>query len=245
MSTSTPSAQNSKDFTPFIIKRRRTILACSNCRRRKIRCITTEQPPTKPCQRCTKKGLHCEYVAATDYEDNPSSTTQVPEMPLSNPPSLGTTSSANRSQGLMRAPSLPYTGPPPLNRRPRYSSPSAPAYISPGQLPSVPGWNQGALDRQYWDPSIAGSSQTIAHPPYPSLSLSDDNTYQSNALRPPQSLNQGYDHTNPYPYSSRPSSYPPLTQLVAQSPSAPYPLDYGQTQFFSRPSIPEDQWSSR
>ncbi|KAJ7075542.1 hypothetical protein B0H15DRAFT_866551 [Mycena belliarum] len=46
--------------------RRRTILACSHCRKRKIRCITTEQPPKAPCARCTRRALRCEYVAAPE-----------------------------------------------------------------------------------------------------------------------------------------------------------------------------------
>ncbi|KAK7038441.1 hypothetical protein R3P38DRAFT_544921 [Favolaschia claudopus] len=46
-------------------KRRRTIIACVHCRRRKIRCITTENPPKNPCAYCVRKRLTCEYVAAS------------------------------------------------------------------------------------------------------------------------------------------------------------------------------------
>ncbi|KAJ7865364.1 hypothetical protein B0H14DRAFT_2734540, partial [Mycena olivaceomarginata] len=49
-------------------KRRRTLMACAHCRRRKTRCITSEQPPTKPCANCTKKHLNCEYFAVDPDE---------------------------------------------------------------------------------------------------------------------------------------------------------------------------------
>ncbi|KAJ7099871.1 hypothetical protein C8R43DRAFT_1141400 [Mycena crocata] len=42
--------------------RRRVYIACLNCRKRKIKCMTddTEQ---QPCERCIRKGLMCEYLA--------------------------------------------------------------------------------------------------------------------------------------------------------------------------------------
>ncbi|KAF8198764.1 hypothetical protein K438DRAFT_693563 [Mycena galopus ATCC 62051] len=59
-------------------KRRRTIIACSCCRRRKIRCITSEQPPINPCTHCKRKSLNCEYVAVADPEDYSSSSPRSP-----------------------------------------------------------------------------------------------------------------------------------------------------------------------
>ncbi|KAJ6532656.1 hypothetical protein B0H19DRAFT_1325621 [Mycena capillaripes] len=73
MPRSNPPAQHPQRSTPSALKRRRTIMACLCCRTRKIRCITSEQPPRNPCARCTKKGLACEYVAASEMDCYPSS----------------------------------------------------------------------------------------------------------------------------------------------------------------------------
>ncbi|KAF7326434.1 C6 finger domain [Mycena sanguinolenta] len=56
-------------------RRRRAMIACINCRRRKIKCVTSEEPPQHPCARCTKRGLVCEY-AAVDESTTPESPTQ-------------------------------------------------------------------------------------------------------------------------------------------------------------------------
>ncbi|KAF9261679.1 hypothetical protein L218DRAFT_480925 [Marasmius fiardii PR-910] len=41
----------------------RNPMACTNCRARKIKCESNRQHPERPCQRCTNRKLHCEYVA--------------------------------------------------------------------------------------------------------------------------------------------------------------------------------------
>ncbi|KAJ6473409.1 hypothetical protein C8R47DRAFT_1295087, partial [Mycena vitilis] len=46
---------------PFAAKRRRTQIACLNCRKKKLRCISTQEYPTSPCTRCTRKRIRCEY----------------------------------------------------------------------------------------------------------------------------------------------------------------------------------------
>ncbi|KAJ3741235.1 hypothetical protein DFH05DRAFT_319450 [Lentinula detonsa] len=51
-------------------RRRRAQIACRNCR--KIKCVTNEEPPHNPCERCQRKGLVCEYVAVG--EPSPPST---------------------------------------------------------------------------------------------------------------------------------------------------------------------------
>ncbi|KAJ4482675.1 hypothetical protein C8R41DRAFT_841075 [Lentinula lateritia] len=53
-------------------RRRRAQIACRNCRKRKIKCVTNEEPPHNPCERCQRKGLTCEYVAVG--EPSPPST---------------------------------------------------------------------------------------------------------------------------------------------------------------------------
>ncbi|KAJ7368205.1 hypothetical protein DFH08DRAFT_18435 [Mycena albidolilacea] len=53
-------------------RRKRAMIACKLCRKRKIKCVTTEEPPRHPCARCTKRGLTCEYVAVEEEEpDSP------------------------------------------------------------------------------------------------------------------------------------------------------------------------------
>ncbi|KAJ7068180.1 hypothetical protein C8F01DRAFT_594701 [Mycena amicta] len=68
-------------------RRRRAMIACTNCRRRKIKCVTTEEPPRHPCERCTKRDLPCEYVAVVE-DDSKSPTPETPSSQLP-PPSPG------------------------------------------------------------------------------------------------------------------------------------------------------------
>ncbi|KAJ6532647.1 hypothetical protein B0H19DRAFT_1081678 [Mycena capillaripes] len=56
-------------FPPPFLTRRRVIIACTNCRKRKIRCLTPEDPPLNPCDRCTEKGLKCEYITITNQKN--------------------------------------------------------------------------------------------------------------------------------------------------------------------------------
>ncbi|KAJ7677658.1 hypothetical protein B0H17DRAFT_111323 [Mycena rosella] len=44
------------------IRRRRALIACTNCRKRKIKCVNLHKDPQGPCARCQKRGLVCEYV---------------------------------------------------------------------------------------------------------------------------------------------------------------------------------------
>ncbi|KAJ7627942.1 hypothetical protein DFH06DRAFT_1338773 [Mycena polygramma] len=54
------------DAAPY--KRTRVFLACLNCRKRKIKCLT-EDSEQKPCERCVRKGLLCEYRPVADEGD--------------------------------------------------------------------------------------------------------------------------------------------------------------------------------
>ncbi|KAJ6536908.1 hypothetical protein B0H19DRAFT_1079308 [Mycena capillaripes] len=54
--------------TPPFLTRRRVIIACTHCRKRKIRCLTAEDPPLHPCDRCTAKGRKCEYITITNQK---------------------------------------------------------------------------------------------------------------------------------------------------------------------------------
>ncbi|KAJ7818771.1 hypothetical protein B0H14DRAFT_3739519 [Mycena olivaceomarginata] len=131
MSSSKPAARTPQNDAPYAKQRRRTLMACTNCRKRKMRCITTEQPPTNPCARCTKKGLPCEYVSVEE-DSTPGQSPNLVSSALpgsgghSRHPSLQAparpmSASNDFSRGQGMAPPLPYTGPPPLHGRPRYS----------------------------------------------------------------------------------------------------------------------------
>ncbi|KAJ7240441.1 hypothetical protein C8J57DRAFT_1478094 [Mycena rebaudengoi] len=71
-------ASSSTSTTPAPGHRRGRI-ACSNCRKRKMKCITTEKYPRSPCERCTKEGTRCEYIAVTNDEE----TSSPPSSPTS------------------------------------------------------------------------------------------------------------------------------------------------------------------
>ncbi|KAF8212660.1 hypothetical protein K438DRAFT_1751101 [Mycena galopus ATCC 62051] len=62
------SAMPPTGSNPFM-KRRRAYVACANCRKRKVKCVTPSEVDYKPCTRCSQKdrglkslkGLKCEY----------------------------------------------------------------------------------------------------------------------------------------------------------------------------------------
>ncbi|KAJ7779483.1 hypothetical protein DFH07DRAFT_765763 [Mycena maculata] len=80
---STPNPVN-----PVFMKRRRIYVACLNCRRRKIRCIATEE--TEPCERCTKKKLTCEYMAVSEENAKLGGPHEEHRKSLQRPPSHST-----------------------------------------------------------------------------------------------------------------------------------------------------------
>ncbi|KAF8205389.1 hypothetical protein K438DRAFT_536507 [Mycena galopus ATCC 62051] len=47
-------------------KRKRVNLACVNCRKRKVKCTTSDVSPYTPCGRCTKMSLTCTYLSVAD-----------------------------------------------------------------------------------------------------------------------------------------------------------------------------------
>ncbi|KAJ7064295.1 hypothetical protein C8F01DRAFT_1130891, partial [Mycena amicta] len=66
--------------------RQRAPIACVRCRRRKIKCVTSDT--LHPCARCTKRGLQCEYMAVSDPRNSFASTSGS-----TSPPSPASTSS--------------------------------------------------------------------------------------------------------------------------------------------------------
>ncbi|KAJ7710460.1 hypothetical protein B0H17DRAFT_1123607 [Mycena rosella] len=189
MASSNPY-QNQSNLAPSAITmRRRSILACSNCRKRKIKCITTEQPPRNPCARCTKKNLPCEYVGAAEPEYHSGERPQTPDADRGN--SRTHFASAPRptpmySAGRGAAPPLPYTGPPAMVMTPTgwgYVAPSSrrgpnPASVNPGPgshahpqyyppggaAPQYSGYGNPQYDPQGQCPTNPGSQPPFTQP---------------------------------------------------------------------------------
>ncbi|KAJ7270765.1 hypothetical protein B0H12DRAFT_779870 [Mycena haematopus] len=152
-----PNRNNKPSSYPVITPppgHQRNRIACTNCRKKKIKCITAKKNPTSPCERCSKEGIECEYVAISTNEGT--SSTQRPDILWVEP--LDPESYA-RSQGAFPSPpvSHPHTmyagsfthtaGPPagqiPPISPPRYSS-SSQYFQPPGSsfqpgMPRMPG----------------------------------------------------------------------------------------------------------
>ncbi|KAJ7046322.1 hypothetical protein C8F04DRAFT_1227472 [Mycena alexandri] len=61
-------------------KRTRVYIACTACRARKSRCIS-DQYENKPCERCVRKDLRCEYVPVSDGGEESASPTGPMPLP--------------------------------------------------------------------------------------------------------------------------------------------------------------------
>ncbi|KAF7316546.1 C6 finger domain [Mycena indigotica] len=137
-STSSASATTSKLFQ----KRRRAYIACSNCRKRKVKCITVSDADYRPCTRCSQKGLLCEYIAVTDDPDSlslnpdtpPEASHGVDEWPQPiTPPSAGLNGflppHSAPARGGRGASSHPHT--PPTSQQSLYRPQTWPATVAP------------------------------------------------------------------------------------------------------------------
>ncbi|KAJ6460831.1 hypothetical protein C8R47DRAFT_1226081 [Mycena vitilis] len=86
------SQRSSPDATLAIFtKRKRVCLACVHCRRRKVKCMTTEattsdSPPCTPCERCTKMGLACTYLSVAAQSRSTSGGAPSPTPPTKTRP---------------------------------------------------------------------------------------------------------------------------------------------------------------
>ncbi|KAJ7458541.1 hypothetical protein FB451DRAFT_1182729 [Mycena latifolia] len=96
---------------PIQIRRRRTTMACLNCRRHKIKCRPPDESATQACERCALRGLVCQYVSATAHKE---------ELGFDSIHETIAAATSSNARGSPSAPRLPYTGPPPPNRLPRY-----------------------------------------------------------------------------------------------------------------------------
>ncbi|KAJ7641982.1 hypothetical protein FB45DRAFT_1126220 [Roridomyces roridus] len=61
---------------PPFAPRTRVYLACAQCRRRKIRCISNGDYD-KPCERCDRRNLRCEYISVAEEAGREYSSSQI------------------------------------------------------------------------------------------------------------------------------------------------------------------------
>ncbi|ESK92468.1 hypothetical protein Moror_4505 [Moniliophthora roreri MCA 2997] len=85
----------------------RNPMACTNCRARKIKCESNRQHPERPCQRCTNRKLHCEYVAIS-HPPPPPPTEKFHADPSS---SIATPDSSRRTHTRVPSGHTPSSGP--------------------------------------------------------------------------------------------------------------------------------------
>ncbi|KAJ6570869.1 hypothetical protein DFH09DRAFT_1079851 [Mycena vulgaris] len=224
MASSNPAKKAQPHHAPFVALGRRTIVACSNCRKRKIRCLTTEQPPKNPCARCVKRHLPCEYLGATEPDYLSTTTSQTPEFTISDLPRAGSgaqtggnpyTTPPTFAGGRGGAPPLPYTGPPPVTRTPtgwRYGPPSQHGLTAPAMHPGFtnPSFPSSRSTDPHGSTQFPGSTQPYGDPQYYAA-------VQANAR---------YDPQTAHAPASQPTFMLPSTGTQYQS--AEYPSDYGQ-----------------
>ncbi|KAJ7458186.1 hypothetical protein FB451DRAFT_1182929 [Mycena latifolia] len=211
---------------PFEGQGRRVAMACSNCRRHKIKCRPTAGTSSRICERCKLRGLTCEYVPVAEQEELGPPATTIPAAPSSD------TRRERRAPPPQPYPGpLPYTGPPPFNQRPRYAGqPKLPDLSLPSTHfaqpnPALPGPNQGPMDPRYsssllsgWAGNIPGpSSSSHNSPPY-----TQDNSPRINS---PLGQNQGY-HLPVRAPSNRPPPAQTLGAPQTGNPPVNYPMQY-------------------
>ncbi|KAJ6599154.1 hypothetical protein DFH09DRAFT_1130278 [Mycena vulgaris] len=131
---------DSTSSASLLNRRRRAMIACTNCRKRKIKCVTTEEPPRHPCARCTKRSLPCEYVAVDEDSPTPES------LPLPSGPYYPS------SPSYPNYPSSPPGGAYPYQPQSPYGS----QWNPPQPAPGYPGQSQ-AQSTTYRSPSAYGS----------------------------------------------------------------------------------------
>ncbi|KAJ7456150.1 hypothetical protein FB451DRAFT_1183938 [Mycena latifolia] len=68
---------------PLARRPKRVYIACVHCRRRKVKCITSQE--SQPCARCIKKGLKCDYLSVPEQQARSASTTHGQEASDQNP----------------------------------------------------------------------------------------------------------------------------------------------------------------
>ncbi|KAJ7644879.1 hypothetical protein FB45DRAFT_1053522 [Roridomyces roridus] len=94
----------------------RGYLACTNCRRRKVRCtITPGSPPESPCEQCTKRNWRCKYLTVSQEEDIEPSREERSQYPwpggVQPHAGEGASSSRHRHYGALEQSVVPLTHP--------------------------------------------------------------------------------------------------------------------------------------
>ncbi|KAJ7663568.1 hypothetical protein B0H17DRAFT_1143977 [Mycena rosella] len=195
---STPPT-SSKLFT----KRRRAYVACTTCRKRKIRCVTVSDADYEPCTRCAQKGLKCEYATVSEYEED--SPTPSPDVhgpsrasgwggsshPGITPPSAGIAGYLNPGFAPSRS----------SNRSPAPRPGATAPYPQPGVVPSYP-YRPNAMRS-----GGANSDAHFAHPQPPNAVPNLSGHSRASSLHRPGHGQPGpqFYNTGPAPYSPGPS----------------------------------------
>ncbi|KAJ7153987.1 hypothetical protein C8R43DRAFT_1235360 [Mycena crocata] len=97
-------------------KRTRTFAACQECRKKKIKCVTTSNDDDEPCARCTQKGIQCYFLPILEDDSSfqshgtPSPQGQRPHHPASHNSAWGHAGSSSGPNAAMIQP-YPYGGP--------------------------------------------------------------------------------------------------------------------------------------
>ncbi|KAF7358714.1 C6 finger domain [Mycena sanguinolenta] len=187
---------------PVAKKPPRSLVACYHCRKRKMKCITTEQPPTNPCANCIKKNLQCEYIAV-DSEDRSESaarfgkdsTLSAPTFSTDQPPVCASGQPANRmmypsfehypasaTDGYLPG-TIPSFEPPPF-----YTFPQSDPSFHPTALPGSVNYAFGLEP----DPRLYSSNSLNADPSHVALSTTGS-SFPTNQGEPTDHLwMQGY-----------------------------------------------------
>ncbi|KAJ7677134.1 hypothetical protein DFH06DRAFT_1429284 [Mycena polygramma] len=189
MSTRAPSQSTLQDFT----KRARIYVACVNCRKRKVRCITIDNCEETPCKRCTEKGLLCSYLAVCEERDNPAQNPPPPSQRWNQGPR---SSSSARSAAYGRQKPSQY---PPIHGQPPSQSANSRFNPSPSFVPNAtPNFYSNQLQSQPpvpTNPAHGYGTNTYRNPTqithYPSPGM----PYQSSLTA---GFNPNYDSSNFY-----------------------------------------------
>ncbi|KAJ6578367.1 hypothetical protein B0H19DRAFT_1062873 [Mycena capillaripes] len=230
MYTSNSTARSHQSKSPFEYQRR-TLVACSNCRQRKIKCVTREEMPRSPCARCTKRGLICEYALPSDY---PSASEHPPAPPAPDYVSFQDYVSAHTSSNSLSA------APPASGGPSHHPSMQAPAWASQPMLGSnssshgratAPTLPYTGPPPPFQRPRYSGYSQ------YPDLSLHDSNQQNTTPQYHPTMTNQGYNPAYQYMNSAPAPS-------AQQHESTGFPAGHEQTQYNVDGSMPTYEWPS-
>ncbi|KAJ7215950.1 hypothetical protein GGX14DRAFT_391624 [Mycena pura] len=110
MSTSSQLVPRSASHVPM-----RSSTACTHCRQKRVKCMTSEDPPRSPCKRCQEKNLACKYVASIRHYPITAPDTSLSSLAArGNPPAV----SGELRGGCLPPPSFPGPRRPPSNNQP-------------------------------------------------------------------------------------------------------------------------------